>query len=353
MNNFLNIFLMVFIISSAKAGYGIITTLDAPIVRDMTIDSPVILTARKGDKIYIHNKYFINGPLDVVYKADDQQTAEDLKDLETEDGYEKFYETIDKNGQTAYISRYYVKLITTDIREFSQAVTPFNPDPNDYRPAEPLPVNYPIVSPEDHRAKLSFFVGPDLKSNYNYDLVLTQEDFSNRYGFDISYGRKASWDNENRFYFGGIFQGWTSQATFTLFDDRKATENRSQIGIGPYVSYDPWRFENISLTLQGSLMVNLTRNLIKQVDPTGFNEERLFSGISLSPRLSSYFQMKTETLGVDIVGGMDVQFYLPQNLTSSTQPEAGFWNEFGSNQDSVYIPFAAHWSLFVGIQTNY
>ncbi|MCF8057750.1 MAG: hypothetical protein K9K67_00530 [Bacteriovoracaceae bacterium] len=353
MNNFLKIFLLFITIDCVNAGYGIITTLEAPIVRDVTIDAPTILTARKGDKIYIHDKYFINGPLDVVYRENDQQTSDDLKDLETEEGYEKFYETIDKNGQTAYISRYYVKLITADIREFSQAVTPFRPDPNDYRISEPLPENYPIVSPNNYRAKLSFFVGPDLKSNYNYDSVLSEEDFTNRYGFDISYGRKAAWDDENRFYFGGILQAWTSQARFTLFDDRKATENRSQVGIGPYVSYDPWRFQNVRLTLQGSIMLNLTRNLIKQQDTIGSDEERLFKGISLSPRLSSFFQMKTETLGVDIVGGMDIQFYLPQNLTSSTQPQTAFWNEYGSNQDSVYIPFTAHWSLFVGVQTNY
>lgn len=339
--------------NTANAGYGIVTTLEAPIVSDITIDAPVVLTARKGDRIYIHDKYFINGPLDVVYRPDDKQTGDDLKDLESKEGYEKFYETIDKNGQTAYISRYYVKLITRDVREFSQAITPFDPDPNDYRPAEPLPAGYPIIPPVSYRARASFTVGPDLRSNYNYNRVLTNEEFSNRYGFDLSYGRKAEWDNENRFYFGGIFQGWTSQAKFVLFDDRQATENRSQLGIGPYISYDPWRKEDWRLTLQGSLLINLTRNAISQQDPSGFVEERIFSGISVTPKLSSYFQVKTPTTGVDFVAGMDIQFYMPQSLTSATEAESEFWNDVGSREDSVYIPFTAHWSLFIGIQTNY
>lgn len=346
-------FLIVVCGQKTQAGYGIVTTLEAPIVSDVTLDARVVMTARKGDKIYIHDKYFINGPLDVVYRADDKQNADELKDLENSEGYEKFYETIDKNGQTAYISRYYVKLITQDIREFSQAVTPFDPDPNDYRPAEPLPEGYPIVPSVTYRARASFSIGPDLRSNYNYNRVLTEEDFSNRYGFDISYGRKANWDSENRFYFGGIFQGWTSQAKFLLFDDREAVENRSQLGIGPYVSYDPWRMNDWRLTLQGSLIVNLTRNAISQQDPSGFREERIFSGISVTPKLTSFFQMKTPTTGVDFIAGMDIQFYLPQNLTSATQPESGFWNEVGTAEDSVFIPFTAHWSLFIGIQTNY
>ena len=345
--------LIVTFFPKAFAGYGIITTLEAPIVRDVTLEAPVVMTARKGDKIYIHDKYFINGPLEVVYRADDKQTGDDLKDLETTEGYEKFYETVDKNGNTAYISRYYVKLITHDVREFSQHITPFDPDPNDYRPAEPLPDGYPIISRANYRARASFFVGPDLRSNYNYNRVLTQEDFSNRYGFDISYGRKANWDDENRFYFGGVFQGWTSQAKFILFDDREATENRSQLGIGPYISYDPWRLKDWRLTVQGSLLVNLTRNVVNQQDPSGFEEERIFSAISFTPKFSSYFQMKTPTSGVDFVAGMDIQFYLPQSLTSGTEPTSEFWNEFGTSEDSVFIPFTAHWSLFIGIQTNY
>lgn len=338
--------------SKVFAGYGIVTTLEAPIVRDISIDAPVVMTARKGDKIYIHEKYFINGPLDVVYQADDKQTAADLA-VENEQGYEKFYETIDKNGNTAYISRYYVKLITQDIREFSQAVTPFDPDPNDYRIAEPLPDNYPFGELKTSRATLSFQVGPDLKSNYNYNRVVTEESYTNRYGVQVAYGRKANWDEENRFYFGGLFHAWTSGASFTLFDDRKTTESRSQLALGPYISYDSWRSQGKRLTLQGSLLVNYTRNIVKQEDISAFQEERIFKGFSMSPKISSFFQMETNTPDVEFIAGMDVQFYMPQNLKSSKEPETDFWNDFNSGTDSIYIPFSAHWSVFVGIQTSY
>ncbi len=333
------------------AGYGIITTLEAPIVRSLNVDAPTVMTARKGQKIYIHDKYFKNGPNDVIYIKEDKN--QDFGAFETEEGYEKFYETLDKNGQKAYISRYYVKLITNDQREFTQKITPFKPDPNDYRLAEPLPENYPFQSPEMGRARVSLSMGPDIKSNYNYNSILTEEDFSNRYGFELAFGRKANWDTENRFYFGAIVQAWTSEARFQLFDDRKTTESRSQLSAGPYLSYDPYRDNDMRLTMEASLLVSYTRNLVKQTDLSGFSEERLFSGLGFSPRLSSYIQWKTMSQSVRFISGFDVQFYMPQSLTSSTEPISDFWNEFEDETDRVSIPLTAHWSLFLGIQTDF
>lgn len=339
--------------SSALAGYGIVTTLEAPIMNGISLDSKVIMTARKGQKIYIHDKYFLNGPLEVVYQADDQQKVNELSRLEGENGYERFYETVDKNGNTAFISRYYVKLITNDTREFGQNITPFNPDPNDYRPEEPLPKNYPIDDPVKNRARLTFSMGPDLKSNYNYSSIIEKEDFSNRYGFELSYGGKANWDNQDRFYFGGLVQGWTSQSRFTLFDERDTIENKSQVSAGPWISYDPWRSRWVNFTIQGSLLISYTRNLVQQRTPDGFDEERIFSGLSVTPKATSFFQFRTSDQDIDVVAGMDLQVYMPHSLKSNKVPENELWNEYQTAEDSVYIPFTAHWSIFVGIQTRY
>jgi len=251
-------------------------------------------------------------------------------------------------------SKYYVKLITNDRREFSQNISPFDPDPNDYRLEEPLPEKYPLVKKEKYRAVISASAGPDLRSNYNYNEVLEKEDFSNRYGFNLSYGRKADWDKKDRFYFGGIFHGWTSLAKFELFDGRRAKEIKSQLGIGPFVSYDVWRSTDSTVSVLGSVSLNYTRNTVEQVDFNGFEEQRLFSSVALSPRVASFYQLKTAIPNLDFVAGMDIQFYLPQNLRSSTESTlSGFWNEQGSEQDTVYIPFTAHWSAFIGIQSRY
>ena len=345
--------LFLYLISlNSFAGYGIVTTLEAPILDGVTFDAKVLMRVRKGDKIYIHDKYFINGPLDVVYLSSDDAEPENF-DVQKENAYEKFYETVDRNGNTAYISQYYVKLITQDIREFSQNITPFDPDPNDYRPSEPLPKGYPQVKRDQNRARLTLSRGPDLKSNYQYDSVLEEEDFSNRYGFELSYGSKANHDKLNRFYFGGLLQGWTSQAKFKLFDERRTTEIKSQIAAGPYLSYDPWRYKDLNFTIQGALLIHYTRNLVSQQDFFGFQEERFFSSLGVSPKLSSFLQFKTDDENFDVVFGFDLQLYLPQKLKSSTQPVENFWNSYQSAEDSVSIPFTAHYSLFFGIQTHY
>ncbi|MEC7276102.1 MAG: hypothetical protein VXV96_07260 [Bdellovibrionota bacterium] len=345
--------LLSFFTLKSFAGVGIVTTLEAPIVRSLEVDSPTVMTKRKGEKIYIHDRYFKNGPNEIIFVQDDETKEASFSQMENDEGYEKFYETIDKNGQKAYISRYYVKLITHDAREFTQNITPFVPDPNDYRLEEPLPEGYPMRKPEMGRARVSFSFGPDLKSNYNYNSVLTEEDFSNRYGFEISFGKKANWDNEDRFYFGGIFQGWTSEARFKLFDDRTTRETRSQLSLGPYISYDPWRNKDFKLTLETALLISYTRNLVNQADDFGFEEERLFSGIGVHPRFSSFIQMNTKVQDLKVIAGFDVQFYLPQSLTNKSEPISDYWNEVATDEDNINIPFSAHYALFLGIQTDY
>jgi hypothetical protein len=335
---------------SILAGQGIITTLEAPIFHKQSIDSTVIQYARKGQTIYIHNKHFVDGPLDVIYDESDNFVANRDSIID----YEDYYETKDNNGQKAYISKYYVKLITHDEREFTQNITPFDPDPNDYRLEEPLPENYPLVKKNKYRATMSFSAGPDIRSNYNYNEVLEREDFSNRYGFNLSYGRKANWDKKDRFYFGGILHGWTALSKFELFDDRRTKEIKSQIGVGPFVSYDIWRNSDSTVTALGSISLNYTRNVVEQASLDGLEEQRIFSSLSFSPRIASFYQLKTNIPGVDFIAGFDMQFYLPQELRSSKQAElSAFWNEQGSNQDTVYIPFTAHWSAFIGIQSRY
>ena len=158
----IKILLLSFFTLKSFAGVGIVTTLEAPIVRSLEVDSPTVMTKRKGEKIYIHDRYFKNGPNEIIFVQDDETKEASFSQMENDEGYEKFYETIDKNGQKAYISRYYVKLITHDAREFTQNITPFVPDPNDYRLEEPLPEGYPIRKPEMGRARVSFSFGPDL-----------------------------------------------------------------------------------------------------------------------------------------------------------------------------------------------
>lgn len=336
---------------STLAGEGIITTLEAPIMSAPSTTSQVRQLIRKGDKIYIHDQHFKNGPLQVNY---DQDAGTGFSPINQNSNGEGFYQTKDRNGQSAYISDRYVKLITNDNREFTQNITPYNPDPNDYRLEEPLPKNYPLVEKNKYRAIFNFSMGPDLKSNYNYNSVLAEEEFSNHYGFEIKYARKAGWDKDNRFYFGGMLRGWTAKSKFRLFNDnRSATEDKSQLGIGPFISYDPWRTRDVTLTFSGGVLINLDRNLVTQIHPDG-EEQRLFSSYTVTPIFSTFAQIQTNVPDLAIVAGIQTQIYLPHTLTSTKEPTFDTaWRSFGSSEDQIDVPFSAQWSAVIGIQSYY
>ncbi len=346
------VLILILSLCNTHAGEGIITTLEAPIMSAPDMTSQVRQLFRKGDHIYIHDRHLKNGPLQINY---DQSAATGFFPINTnpETG-EGFYQTKDRNGQTAYISDRYVKIITNDSREFTQNITPYSPDPNDYRLEEPLPKNYPLIEKNMYRAAFNFSIGPDLKSNYNYNSVLAKEDFSNHYGFEIKYSRKAGWDKENRFYFGGMLRGWTAQSRFQLYnDDRTATETKSQIGIGPFISYDPWRSQDVTLTFSGGVLLNIDRNLVTQSSPGG-EEQRLFSAYTVTPVFSTFAQIQTNVPDLAIVAGIQTQLYLPHSLTTEKEPTFNeVWRPQGSPEDQIDISFSAQWSALIGIQSYY
>lgn len=325
--------LILFFISLSSFGAkGIIVVHEAPLHQKPSIKSKVLQLVRKGQKIYIHNQHLKSNF----------------------DSKSNFYQTLDRNGNTAHIAKDYVKLITNDLREKRQAISPFSPDPTDYRLQEPLPKNYPFIKDERHRGQVSILAGPDMKANYIYPQVILEERYSFKRGFQLSYLKKANWDEKDRFYFGGEFTLWFSEARYTLLDFTEAQEARGQISVGPLITYDLWRGHEQRLTLKGSLPVHWSRMLVAQSTTETLFEERSFSGFSVSPKLGAFFQFEKLVYEMDLFFGSDIQFHLPQKLKSKTAvqiPE--LWQASGSALDSIDVPFQAHWSLYLGFQTHY
>ncbi len=333
------------------AGEGIVVVLEAPLLREPNLESKVMQLVRKGQKIYIHNKHFLQD-----LSKQKLYTVEDLKkiDWKEENFHSNFYLTIDRSGNDAYIPKEYIKLITKDNREFTKSITPFAPDPTDYRAEEPLPEGYPIVRKQSYRGQISLGTGPDIKTSYLYPRTILKEKYSSRRGAYISYGRKAAWDKYDRFYFGGVFHIWTSQAQFTLFDFTETKEARGQLGLGPYIAYDTWRNRDYQITLQGTLTLNWNRVIVSQTADDESFEERSFKGFSFSPRLGSFFQIKNIIPKVDFLSGIDLQLYLPHTLKSTTPIEIpDLWQKLNSQNDVFSVPFTAHWTLFIGFQSHY
>ncbi len=331
----------------ATAGEGIVTVLEGHLLRRPNLTSKIVQTVRKGQKIYIHGKHFLDDPL-----GPQTHSLEDLNKIgwEEKNDHLDFYLTVDKSGRDAYIVRKFVKLITGDEREFEQNITPFWPDPTDYRIREPLPDDYPIVDQIHKQQQFLIATGPDLKTKYAYPNSILQEEYGLQKGLYISYGRKANWDKENRFYFGGVAHFATSQSDFVLNNSINAREIKNQIGVGPYTSYIIWRRNRYQISLQGALSFHGNRITIAQKSGGERFRFRNFYGLSLAPRLGSFFHFRNVIPGGNLLAGIHFQMHMPHHLRPSTPGnEPARWNR--SPRDDVFaIPFSAQWSFLIGLQ---
>ncbi len=327
---------------------GVVTVLEAYFLREPNLTSQIVQTVRKGQKITIHGKHFLDNPL-----APQAHSLEDLRKIgwDERDDHPDFYLTVDKSGRDAYILRKFVKLITGDVREFSQNITPFNPDPSDYRIKEPLSESYPITEAIHKQHQVLLAMGPDLKTKYPYPNNVLQEQYSLRKGFTIAYGRKADWDKENRFYFGGMGYFLTSQSDFVLDNGISSREIKNQVGLGPYITYTTWRKANYQISFQGALSLNANRVTIAQKSGGERFRFRNFYGLSLTPRLSSFFQIRDIVPNGNFLMGIDFQIHTPHQLRPSTPSDDSLRWRTESPQDDVFaIPFSTQWNFLIGFQ---
>lgn len=315
-----------------------VIVLEAPLLQEAKLNSKVVQLVRKGDKIYLPPQYDNPDPNLPEYNPDHKFEAY------PENG---FYETLDKNGHTAYIPARYVKVIWKDEREFSQDLNPWEHDPTDYRLAEPIPDGYPLVPKEKFKSIVSFVTGPDEKTNFAYGSSVVKEDFSNRYGVDLGWLNKVRWDPYDRFYFGGLATIQTSQAQLELFDGRETKETRGFIGAGPVLSYDVFRNEKNRLTLLSALMIRYNRSIISQNSTeTGEEEERFFSGWSFGPKFTGLYSFRNALPSTDIFVGLDLQVILPYTTNATSSSDAvDLWG----NTDSLGHQLNVQMSLNIGI----
>ena len=75
-----------------------------------------------------------------------------------------------------------------------------------------------------------------------------KERFSNRYGFAITFLKNASFDPEDRFYFGGAIKFLTFQNEFLLTDDSEYLEDHFGLTSGPTLYYESARIRNMSIS---------------------------------------------------------------------------------------------------------
>jgi hypothetical protein len=339
--------LLLIVPSAVLALKAVVTVLEAPIQLKPRLNAKTVQLIRKGQRIYLHPRHATKGQMSRLI-VDTKQDL-DMLDEEDNDNFLSYFETIDKNGNKAYILRKYVKIIFQDEREYTQHIEPYHNDPTEYRLEEPLPDDYPFSTSETYRAGFSLTYGPNLKNNYSYTSTIDTVEASSRKGFQFFYGKKANWDKLSRFYFGGTFHFWSSKALYTLTNNATTEEQQTQVGAGPFLSYDIWRSPKYSLTSSLSLMLNLTRHQVFQ-ETVSSDDKKMFSGLGLMPRFSNSFAIKNIAENVDFTLGIDLQVFLPHELTAGNEAEVDLasWQK-----DNIEMPFNAYWNIYIGIQGRY
>lgn len=314
------------------AAQAVVISFRAPMQSEAKNDASTYQVLKKGE---------------VIFVAD--------KDLKTP-SFPGFYETIDRSGRTAYVKAEYLKIIYKDEREYNEPISYINPktkhDSTDYRIEEPIPHTYPFESREFTRMNISFALGSNPKSPYQYEGNINSQNFSYDIGLKLNYQKKLDFDQVDRLYFGvfSSVSSVTNKITFTNGD--QARENRAVIRLGPILSFDFYKTNSHLLNLGTGFTWNLHRSsLLVDAENVG-EEDRLFTGFSISPFVQSMFAFRDVYPNLDFTLGSELSFYLPHKQSASGLPEfSQYWNSENPSEFKQNLTMQAQ--FFMGLNFKY
>lgn len=306
---------------------GMVMVLEAPLLKSPSTNSPVLQVKRRGKIIYVN--------------------PSSIRDEET-----KFYKTLTRDGQDAYIEKRFVKIFFHTVRELEQPLLSMKKDPTDYRLSEPLLEGYPISSNKTLLSSFALHYGTTEKTNYQYPNLVEKESFSSAIGASFNFLKRANYDKTNRFYYGIQTSFLNQKSEFILPGNQYSSESQANIGLGPMVSYAFYRNETYDLRLQGGFQYNWIRRLVSQ-EAGETAEERLFSGYNISSNMELLIQRKGvfKSDRLRFSGGIRANANLPYTLSSATPIEISeLWNE---QQDTISQSLSITATIFFGITGNY
>jgi hypothetical protein len=311
--------------TNAKAMDGIVIVLDAPLLKEPSLHSQVMQRIRKGQRVFI--------------------PSEVLK----ENTLPEFIPTFDRAGNRAYVPSRFIKIVTKDMREYEQPITLAERDPTDYRIEEPIPETYPFGNYDYVRASASIFIGNNTQASYAFEPSYDNQDLGNDVGARIVVARKVTFDAFDRMYFGIIGSLSSTQNSAEFKNQSQTSEDQTLFRVGPILTYDLYKSSDMRFTFGGGFTYNSHKSLVG-VESQGLSEERVFTGYSLSPLLTSTFQFKSMVPHTDFIAGADISAFLPYTLKAETDAELpDLWNEI----DDIKSDFKLQASLFFGLQYNY
>lgn len=310
--------LSIFFSSHAFAADAIVRVLQAPLLKEAKYDSVILQYVRKGERVYVPN------PIASLEK------------------WPEFVETFDRAGNTAYVPSRYLKIISNDETENSQNINYGANDPTDYRLEEPIPTTYPFNNYSFLKTSISWTLGNNTKSPYDYGSTFTRQEYFTEKGARLTVLRRVAFDNYDRFYFGLFGSVSTVKNYYEFTNGGVSTENRSLLRVGPLVTFDTYKNLDLRITLGTGFTYNYQKATIQRTESNGDGEERLFSGFSLSPFVTACAQFENIIPNTDLIIGSDFNFFLSKNLTAVSKAELLSWpsdviREESKPQATIYI----------------
>jgi hypothetical protein len=356
------IFLQTFIETQASQFKAHVIALEAPVFRIEDATSPVIHYQRKGDEIIVHPEEFNETRYDYLGSniTDDEKIRENEEfnrnhpdpmfeeEINNISRNKKFVKIIDRLGRDAFILREHVEIDYKDTREFQQEKPPF--DNTDYRIAEPLPRNYPLITPGGYRGSFTVGWGAQNETNYPYQENIKSKGYGFRTELNGVWSKRAQFDKEKRFYHGGMLSYSSTYNKFVTKSFESIEENQ-RLALGPYLSYDPFRNEKYTFTIYGSLLFHLRNSTDIKINDVqeGNKSETTYSANNFALKIGTFFQKDKITGDLDFITGFNFHF----DPAHETKTNDNLNNNRVLNNDSYTKDFTMELSLFLGLQSDY
>lgn len=341
---FILIVLLSLLSSQLFAMDGIVIALEAPLLKEPSLDSNVKQVVRKGDKIYLHDQHFNASAWENISEASERVSIIDKV------YNEEFYQTLSKDGFPAFIQAKYVKVIFQDNRETTKPVARFEVDPTDYRLEEPLPKDFPLSEKDKKKAAFLLTLGTHSKSSYAFDDEIINENYANSYGVNLLYMTKVDYDLFDRFYFGTKIGFENNDVDLGFTSGASVKQSLGRYSIGPHISFDIYKTEKTRLTAFTNIAITYHRAYLTYEGLNEQLEERAFSAWGITPEIGAMWQWVEVIPNTDFVIGANIVAQPSVEMTASAEGVGSYWN---TDQDVLVMDSGLRSTFSVGIQARY
>lgn len=351
---------------SAHALDAVVTVLETPVFKYKSYDAPVVQYFRKGDVIRVHPslansrdmEQYAPSPAKLkALQAEQEKKAESRQDPlfrgEDENTFyieDEFIPTVDRQGNIAYVLSEHVFVYFGDRRELEQKV--IAKDPTDYRLEEPLPRKYPLKAPVGYRGQFLLGITQPYYESYPYKQSVTTKGYDSPVDATITLMKQAPGQYDERLFIGGSLSFRTFENSFTFSDRRLAEERNYRFGLGPTISYDAFKGDKNRVNLSGTIIINLIDQFnISQRDATR-EENRVYEGYSISPRLNLQYHRKQIFPDIDFVLGTSFEMGAATSFRAKNAgKDTTWWRAIGDDKFTTRTTFTL--GGYVGIQSAY